>query len=207
MVQHDLLWARLGAIGVSTRMLAASRLLYSSSALSMRVGSTAGPPLFVQKWSAAEVPPQPDPVWQLLDGLHGHLDGAALHAAVQLGSGRWLSPLGYADDGVLLFWTPAGVQVLLKSMHGFCQALGLTVSPSKTEALVFNGTAPGTWHVRQHVPPQSASFRYLGLVFDSLAACCQDLQSLRKMGKGAAARLNAKQEALVCSFSHDEAPV
>ena len=43
-VQHDLLWAHLEAIGVNPRMMAAFRSRYSSGVLSMRVGSTADPP-------------------------------------------------------------------------------------------------------------------------------------------------------------------
>ena len=58
-VQHDLLWAHLDAIGVHPCMVAAIRSLYSSSALFMRVGSMAGPPLLQQKCSrgALSAPP------------------------------------------------------------------------------------------------------------------------------------------------------
>ena len=87
-VQHDLLWARLEAIGVSPRMLAAIRSLYSSGALSMRVrqGCPLSPTLF----------------GIFFDGLHSHPDSVAPHAGVQLGSGRWVPSLVYADDVVLL---------------------------------------------------------------------------------------------------------
>ena len=92
-----------------------------------------------------------------------------------------MSSLVYADDIVLLSGTPAGLQTFLNSMHSFCQALGLTFRPSKTEVVVFNGILPGTWHVGQHMLPQSASFKYLGLVFHE--ACCQHLQSWHKMAR------------------------
>ena len=117
------------------------------------------------------------------DGLHSHLDSVAPHAGVQLGSGRWVPSLVYADDVVLLSWTSAVLQSLLDGMHSFCQALGLTISPSKTEVVVFNGTASGTWHVGQHVLPQSASFKYLASSSMSQAASCQLLQSWRRMAR------------------------
>ena len=112
-VQHDLLWARLEAIGVTPRMLAAIRSLYSSGELSMRVGGTAGPSLLQQNGVRQGCPLSPTLFGIFFDGLHNHLDSVAPHAGVQLGSGRWVPSLVYADDVVLLSWTSAGLQSLL----------------------------------------------------------------------------------------------
>ena len=87
-VQHDLLWARLEATGVRPRMLAAIRSLYSSGALSMRVGGTAGATLLQQNGVRQRCPLSPTHFGIFFDGLHGHLDSVAPHAGVQLGSGR-----------------------------------------------------------------------------------------------------------------------
>ena len=114
---------------------------------------------------------------------------------MQLGSGRWVSALVYADDVVLLSWTAAGPQDLLDSMHAFCLSLGLTISPSKTEVVVFNGSSSDTWHVGQHVLPRSASFKYLGIVFHESGGMTEALARLLQNGKGAAARLSAKHKA------------
>ena len=67
--------------------------------------------------------------------------------------------------------------------------------------VVFKGIAPGTWHVGQHVLPQSASFKYLGLVFHESGSMLPAFAKLAQNGKGAAARLNAKHKALMCSKS------
>ena len=200
-VHHDLLWARLEAIGVSPRMLPAIRSLYSSGALSMRVGGTAGPSLLQQNGVRQGCPLSPTLFGIFFDGLHNHLDSVAPQTGVQLGSGKWVPSLIYADDVVLLSWTSAGLQSLLNGMHSFRQALGLTISPSKTEVVVFNGTAAGTWHVGQHVLPQSASFKYLGLVFHEAGSNLPAFAKLAQNGKGAAARLSAKHKALMCSKS------
>ena len=94
----------------------------------------------------------------------------------------------YADDVVLLSCTAAGLQDLLDSMHAFCLSLGLTISPSKTEVVVFNGSSSDTWHVGQHVLPRSASFKYRGIVFHESGGITEALARLLQNGKGAAAR-------------------
>ena len=119
----------------------------------MKVGATAGPSLVQQNGVRQGCPLSPTLFGIFFDGLHGHLDCSLPHAGLQWGSGRWVSALVYADDVVLLPWTAAGLQDLLDSMHAFCLSLGLTISPSKTEVVVFNGSSSDTWHVGQHVLP------------------------------------------------------
>ena len=200
-VQHGLLWARLEGIGVGPKMLAAIKSLYASGTLSMKVGGAAGPSLVQQNGVRQGCPLSPTLFGIFFDGLHGHLDCSLPHAGLQLGSGRWVSALVYADDVVLLSWTAAGLQDLLDSMHAFCLSLGLTISPSKTEVVVFNGSSSDTWHVGQHVLPRSASFKYLGIVFHESGGMTEALARLLQTGKGAAARLSAKHKALMCDKS------
>ena len=162
--------------------LAAIKSLYASGTLSMKVGGAAGPSLVQQNGVRQGCPLSPTLFGIFLDGLHGHLDCSLLHAGLQLGSGRWVSALVYADDVVLLSWTAAGLQDLLDSMHAFCLSLGLIISPSKTEVVVFNGSSSDMWHVGQHVLPEA-------------------LARLLQNGKGAAARLSAKHKTLMCEVS------
>ena len=152
-------------------MLAAIKSLYASGTLSMKVGGAAGPSLFQQNGVRQGCPLSPTLFGILFDGLHGHLDCSLPHAGLLLGSGRWVSALVYADDVVLLSWTAAGLQDLLDSMYAFCLSLGLTISPSKTEVVVFNGSSSDTWHVGQHVLPRSASFTYLKDRCELLSSC------------------------------------
>ena len=68
---------------------------------------------------------------------------------------------------------------LLDSMHHLCLSLGLVISPTKTEVVVFNG--PGTantWRIGAQVLPQSASFKYLGLIFHESGTMSYALQML-----------------------------
>ena len=84
------------------------------------------------------------------------------------------------DNVVLLSWTAAGLQDLLDNMHAFCLSLGLTISPSKTEVAVFNGSS---------------------IVFHESGGMTEALARLLQNGKVAAARLSAKHKALMCDKS------
>ena len=78
----------------------------------------------------------------------------------------------YADDVVLLSWSSAGLQRLLNSMQAFCNQLGLTISSSKTEVMVFNGISADTWFLGEHALPRSTTFKYLGLIFHESGDMC-----------------------------------
>ena len=166
------------------KMLAAIKSLYASGTLSMKVGGAAGPSLVQQNGVRQGCPLSPTLFGIFFDDLHGHLDCSSPHAGLQLGSGRWVSALVYADDVVLLSWTAAGLQDLLDSMHAFCFSLGLTLSPSKTEVVVFNGSSSDTWHVGQHVLPRSASLKYLGIVFHESGGMTEALARLAEWQRG-----------------------
>ena len=147
-VQHDLLWNRLKSIGVGPRMLAASKSLYSSGTLSMKVAGTAGQ-LRLQRMGVHQgCPLSPTLFGLFFDGLHDFLHSSASAAGIQLRSGKCVSSLVYADDVIQLSWSASGLQLLLDSMNRFCLSLDLVISPTKTEVVVFNG--PGTantWRV------------------------------------------------------------
>ena len=80
--------------------------------------------------------------------------------------------------------------------------LGLTISPSKKEIVVFNGAPLGAWH-GGHELPQPASIKHLTLVFHESGDMSPGLGNLEQHGTGAAAHWNAKiwHEALLWSKS------
>ena len=130
----------------------------------MKVAGTAGQPrLQLQRMGVRQGCPLSPTLFDLFfDGLHDHLHSCAPAAGIQLGSGKWVSSLVYADDVVLLSWSASGLQLSLDSMSQFCLGVGLVISPTKTEVVEFNG--PGTastWRVGAQSLPQSTSFKYL----------------------------------------------
>ena len=81
-------------------------------------------------------------------------------------------------------WTP---DVFVHHVH----------AAAKTEVVVFNGPAPGQWHVVDHVLPQSATFRYLSIVLHESDSMRGAFARLAQNGKGAVAHLHANYKKLV----------
>lgn len=169
----------------------------------MKVGGTAGEPRVQQIGVRQGCPLSPTLFGIFFDGLHDHLRWHRLapRAGVQLDSGRWVPLLVYADDVALLSWSSPGLQALLDGMHDFCMGLGLTVSPTKTEVVVFNGNSSDTWHVGQHQLPRSAAFEYLGFIFHESGSMAPAFQRLAQNGKRANAWLHARYKGLMGSKS------
>ena len=136
------------------------------------------------------------------DGLHDHLTSCAPAAGIQLRFGKWVSFLVYADDVVLLSWSASGLQLLLDSMNHGWMGMGLLISPTKTEVVVFIG--PGTASTRRigaQSLAQSTSFKYLGLIFHESGTMSYALQRLAHNAVGACAQLRAKFKGLLCQQS------
>ena len=169
-----------------------------SLSLSMTVAGTAGEPRIQQMVVRQGCPLSPTLFGLFLNGLHDHLHSCASASGIQLRSGRWVASLVYADDVVLLSWSASGLQLLLDSMNLFCVGLGLVISTTKTEVVVFNG--PGTastWRGGAQVLPQSASFKYLGLIFHESGTMSYALQRLAQNAVDACAQLRAKFRVLL----------
>ena len=94
------------------------------------------------------------------DGLQDHLDSYAPHAGLQIDSGRWVSSLIYADDVALMSWTSPGIQGLLGSMPVFCEGLVITISPARTEIVIFNRSCSDVWHSGQQALSLRVSIRW-----------------------------------------------
>ena len=78
----------------------------------------------------------------------------------------------------------------------------MTISPTKTEVVVFNGLGTASsWRVGAQVLPQSASFKYLGLSFHESGKMSYALQRLAHNAVGACAQLRAKFRGLLCQQS------
>ena len=67
--------------------------------------------------------------------------------------------------------------------------------------VVFNGHSLDSWHVGAHTLPNSANFKYSGLMFHESGSMSAALTRLAHNGKGAVARLTAKFAGLICNNS------
>ncbi len=87
-------------------------------------------------------------------------------------------------------------------MHQFCLGMGLTISPTKTEVVVFHPQplhSQLTWHVGGKYLPVSPSFKYLGLILHQSGGMVPAFQRLLQNGNGAKATLIAKFKRLHCN--------
>ena len=88
---------------------------------------------------------------------------------------------------------------LAGSMIDFCPGLGLVMSPTKTEVVVFNGPGtPSSWHVGSQALPQPPSFKYLGLVFHESGSLSPALKRLAYNAVGTRAQLQTEFKRLMC---------
>ena len=107
----------------------------------------------------------------------------------------YMNKMGVINNRHLL---PFTLQLLLDDMNHFCLGLGLVISPTKTEVVVFNGSGiASTWRIGAQVLPQSASFKYLGLIFHESGTMSYALQRLAHNAVGACAQLRAKFRGLL----------
>ena len=77
--------------------------------------------------------------------------------------------------------------------------MGLTISPTKTEVVVFSRASPQphfSWHVGAQQLPVSASFKYLGVIFHESGSMTSALARLLQNGQGARSQLAAKRTEL-----------
>ena len=102
---------------------------------------------------------------------------------------------------VLLSWSSPGLQRLITSMQDFCSHMGLTISSSKTEVMVFNGSSTDTWLLGDYALPRSTTFKYLGLIFHESGDVSPAFARLAQNGRGASARLREKIKKLMCDTS------
>ena len=73
----------------------------------------------------------------------------------------------YADDILLLASSPADLQYLTDATAEYCDGLGHTVNPAKSEVLVLGERDPVTaWSCGGGEVRQVQDFKYLGIIFN-----------------------------------------
>ena len=163
-VPWAILWGVLREYGVPDPLLRAIRSLYHRSQSLVRIGNNRSNSFPVRVGVRQGCPLSPilfiifmDRISRRSRGVEGFWFG-----------GHRISSLLFADDVVLLASSTQDLQLSLERFAAECEAAGMRISTSKSEAMVLSRKrVECTLRVWNEVLPQVEEFKYLGVLFTS----------------------------------------
>ncbi|KAK3545223.1 hypothetical protein QTP70_002063 [Hemibagrus guttatus] len=163
-VPCGILWEVLWEYGVRGPLLRAVRSLYNRSRSLVRIASCKSDLFPVHVGLRQGCPLSPVLFIVFMDRISRRSQGLE---GVRFGDHR-ISSLIFADDVVLLASSGLDLQHALGRFAAECEAAGMRVSTSKSEAMVLNRKKVAcTLQVGGEVLPQVEEFKYLGVLFTS----------------------------------------
>ncbi|KAK3569880.1 hypothetical protein QTP86_006752 [Hemibagrus guttatus] len=180
-VPRGILWEVLWEYGVRGPLLRAVRSLYNWSRSLVRIAICKSDLFPVHVGLRQGCPLSPVLFIVFMDRISRHSQGLE---GVQFGDHR-ISSLIFADDVVLLASSGLDLQHALGRFAAECEAAGMKVSTSKSEAMVLDRKKVAcTLQVGGEVLPQVEEFKYLGVLFTSEGR--MDREIGRRIGAAAA---------------------
>ncbi|KAK3512519.1 hypothetical protein QTP70_015647, partial [Hemibagrus guttatus] len=180
-VPCGILWEVLWEYGVHGPLLRAVRSLYNRSRSLVRIASCKSDLFPVHVGLRQGCPLSPVLFIVFMDRISRRSQGLE---GVQFGDHR-ISSLIFADDVVLLASSSLDLQHALGSFAAECEAAGMKVSTSKSEAMVLDWKKVAcTLQVGGEVLPQMEEFKYLGVLFTSEGRMDREID--RRIGATAA---------------------
>ncbi|KAK3515760.1 hypothetical protein QTP70_030463 [Hemibagrus guttatus] len=163
-VPRGILWEVLWEYGVRGPLLRAVRSLYNRSRSLVRIASCKSDLFPVHVGLRQSCPLSPVLFIVFMDRISRRSQGLE---GVRFGDHR-ISSLIFADDVVLLAPSSQDLQCALGRFAAECEAAGMRVSTSKSEAMVLDWKKVAcTLQVGGEVLPQVEEFKYLGVLFTS----------------------------------------
>ncbi|KAK3513401.1 hypothetical protein QTP70_014229 [Hemibagrus guttatus] len=180
-VPRGILWEVLWEYGVHGPLLRAVRSLYNRSRSLVRIASCKSDLFPVHVGLRQGCPLSPVLFIVFMDRISRRSQGLE---GVQFGDHR-ISSLIFADDVVLLAPSSLDLQQALGRFAAECEAAGMRVSTSKSEAMVLDRKKVAcTLQVGGEVLPQVEQFKYLGVLFTSEGRMDREIDS--RIGAAAA---------------------
>ncbi|KAK3538499.1 hypothetical protein QTP86_006187 [Hemibagrus guttatus] len=180
-VPRGILWEVLWEYGVRGPLLRAVWSLYNQSRSLVRIASCKSDLFPVHVGLRQGCPLSPVLFIVFMDRISRHSQGLE---GVRFGDHR-ISSLIFADDVVLLASSGLDLQHALGRFAAECEAAGMRVSTSKSEAMVLDRKKVAcTLQVGGEVLPQVEEFKYLGVLFTSEARMDREID--RRIGAAAA---------------------
>uniref|UniRef100_A0A8C9SX65 ribonuclease H n=1 Tax=Scleropages formosus TaxID=113540 RepID=A0A8C9SX65_SCLFO len=163
-VPHGILWEVLRDYGVRGSLLWAVRSLYDRSRSLVRIAGSKSDLFPVHVGLCQGCPLSPILFIIFMDRISRRGQGTE---GVCFG-GRRISSLLFADDVVLLASSNQDLQRALERFAAECEAAGMRISTSKSEAMVLSRKKVDcSLRVRGELLPQVEEFKYLGVLFTS----------------------------------------
>ncbi|KAK3570217.1 hypothetical protein QTP86_016528 [Hemibagrus guttatus] len=180
-VPRGILWEVLWEYGVRGPLLRAVRYLYNRSRSLVRIASCKSDLFPVHVGLRQGCPLSPVLFIVFMDRISRRSQGLE---GVRFGDHR-ISSLIFADDVVLLASSGLDLQHALGRFAAECEAAGMRVSTSKSEAMVLDQKKVAcTLQVGGEVLPQVEEFKYLGVLFTSEGRMDREID--RRIGAAAA---------------------
>ncbi|KAK3523485.1 hypothetical protein QTP86_033979, partial [Hemibagrus guttatus] len=180
-VPRSILWEVLWENGVRGPLLRAVRSLYNRSRSLVRIASCKSDLFPVHVGLRQGCPLSPVLFIVFMDRISRRSQGLE---GVRFGDHR-ISSLIFADDVVLLASSGLDLQHALGRFAAECEAAGMRVSTSKSEAMVLDRKKMAcTLQVGGEVLPQVEEFKYLGVLFTSEGRMDREID--RRIGAAAA---------------------
>uniref|UniRef100_A0A671XIN0 Reverse transcriptase domain-containing protein n=1 Tax=Sparus aurata TaxID=8175 RepID=A0A671XIN0_SPAAU len=163
-VPRGILWEALREYGVGGPLLRAVRSLYDRSRSLVRIAGSKSDLFPVHVGLRQGCPLSPVLFIIFMDRISRRSHGPE---GIWFGS-HWISSLLFADDVVLLAPSSQDLQHVLGRFAAECEAAGMRISTSKSEAMVLNRKKVAcSLQVGGEFLPQVEEFKYLGVLFTS----------------------------------------
>ncbi|KAI5717270.1 hypothetical protein M8J77_003059 [Diaphorina citri] len=169
-VNHDLLFEKMFAFGISGKIISLIRTLYQQSQVQIRVEDKLTPPCKITKGviTGDSISPLNFVIFinDLEDYLRSHgMEGVSVTSSVDI------LLLLYADDLILMGSSPVDLQKKLTLLFSYCQENKMQVNESKSKVVIFRRGGRisrfDVFHYGDRRLEVCSDYNYLGILFSS----------------------------------------
>ena len=177
-VWRDGLWLKLWDLGVKGRMWRVIKKMYEVSRSAVLLEGEKSPTFTLEQGVAQGCSLSPILFSVFIDDLLREVEKADL--GIQLGGGKKVGGMLFADDFVGVSQSKEGLQKLISVVHGYCNKWRLKANVCKSAVMVFSrNPVEGEWKWGEHLLPRVSNYTYLGIDLACNGAWDVHIQKIR----------------------------
>ena len=177
-VWRDGLWLKLWDLGVKGRMWRVIKKMYEVSRSAVLLEGEKSTMFSLEQGVAQGCSLSPILFSVFIDDLLREVEKADL--GIQLGGGKKVGGMLFADDFVVVSGSKEGLQKLISVVHGYCNKWRLKANVCKSAVMVFSrNPVEGEWKWGEHALPRVSNYTYLGIDFACNGAWDVHIQRVR----------------------------